>query len=81
MSFRNPSFPYFGKWFYTSSSGTALNYVEYKTTETGKKKLVTKSGLTGDNLIAATSQNFDCALTYVTDSDLMTLKVNSNYTI
>lgn len=80
-SFFYPRFPNFGKWFYTTSTGTALNYVEYKTTETGKKKLVTKTGLTGDNIVVATSQNFDCALTFVAGSDLMTLKVNSDYTI
>jgi len=27
-----PSFSSFGKWFYTTLTGTALNYVEYKTT-------------------------------------------------
>ena len=37
--------------------------------------------MTGNNVIVATSQNFDCALTFVAGSDLMTLKVNSDYTI
>jgi len=30
-SFKYPRYPYFGKWMYTTSTGTTLNYVEYKT--------------------------------------------------
>lgn len=32
-------------------------------------------------MIVANSQNFDCALTFVSGSDLMTLKINSDYTV
>ena len=37
--------------------------------------------MTGNNFVVATSQNFDCALTFVAGSDLMSLKVNSDYTV
>lgn len=75
--FKYTSFPSFGKWFYTTSTGTVVNYVEYDTTAANKKKVVTKTGLTGNNLIKAVSSTFDCAVTFVAGSDLNTVKINS----
>ena len=33
--------PSFGRWAWTSSTGTVLNWVEYDVTQTGKKKVIT----------------------------------------
>lgn len=57
-------FPNFGKWVYTTSIGTVLNYVEYDTTKTDKKKVITKT-MTWNNQIIGVSPNFDCILTFV----------------
>lgn len=77
-SFVYAKYPFFGRWMYTTATGTSLNYVEYDSTVAlTKKKLVTKTGLTGDNLIKATSTNFDCALTFVAGSDLNTIRINT----
>jgi hypothetical protein len=76
-SFQRQSYPNFGKWIYTTSTGTILNYIEYDTTQPEKKKTITKSSLTGNNIIVATSSNFDCAITFVAGSALSAFQINS----
>lgn len=74
--------PNFGRWFYTTATGTALNFVQYDTTQVNKQRVVTKSSLTGNNVIVATSPNFDCAVTFVAGASLSVFWVNlTDYTI
>lgn len=40
-----------------------MNYIEYDTTLTNKKKIITKASLTENNIIVATSPDFDCVIT------------------
>ena len=54
--------PTFGRWIWSSATGTTINWVEYDPSVNGKKKTVTHSSLTSDSSLVAYSQGFDCAI-------------------
>ena len=61
-SFRRQAFPNFGRWVYTTDAGSTLNYIEYDTTKTNNKKIITK-GMPLKNKIVGVSADFSCVLT------------------
>lgn len=65
-SFYRPEFSTFGRWVYTTSLGTTLNYVEYDIAQPENKKTISKL-ITLNNDIIGVSPNFDCILTFVYD--------------
>ncbi len=62
--------PRFGKWVYTTETGTKLNYVEYDPTipATKKKTFQAPHTTSGNNLLLEMSPNADCVLTAVSGS-------------
>lgn len=75
---RRPTFPEFGRWVYTSSSGSILNYIEYDPNINGtRKKTFTKTLTAGMNRIVSVSSNFDCVLTYIYATAFDAVLINS----
>ena len=65
-SFKRQVDPRVGKWVYTTSLGTILNYVKYNTAYPDNKKILTKQMILANSIIGV-SPTFDCALTFVSN--------------
>jgi len=64
--FYRQEFSNFGRWVYTTSLGTTLNFVEYDIVQPENKKTISKL-ITLNNDIIGVSPSFNCVLTFVND--------------
>lgn len=62
--FNRQVFSNFGRWVYTTSLGTILNFIEYDTKKINNKKIITRP-MTLNNDIIGVSSASDCVLTFV----------------
>ncbi len=69
--------PAFGRWIWSSASGTTLNWIEYDPSQTGKKKNITESALSSGSILIDLSPGFDCAISLNPGSSFDTVRFDN----